>query len=357
MRLVPAKFGSRPGQLLCAGFDGQHAPSALLERIARGDVGFVILFARNIVDAPQVRALVRVLKAAAPAEYPLVVGIDQEGGAVARLPAPWTQWPAMRALGQIDDVVLTAAVARGLATELAELGIDLTFAPVADVDSNPQNPIIGDRSFGRDAELVARQVAVFVRAASDVGVATCVKHFPGHGDTTTDSHTERPIVDYGLERLRGQELRPFAAAVAADVPCMMTAHVVFRALDDSRPATMSPWFGSLLRDELGFAGVAFSDCLEMQAIADHVSVTDAVTAVLVAGYDVPLVCHTPTKQDEARRALESLDEAIVARSLARVAAFKRRWARAVPDGTASHGPPYLEHQRLVQAVLERAVKP
>jgi beta-N-acetylhexosaminidase len=188
--------------------------------------------------------------------------------------------------------------------ELRAVGIDLDFAPVLDVDTNPQNPVIGRRSLSADPERVAALGVAFAAGLGDAGVAACGKHFPGHGDTHTDSHLALPRLPHAMERLERVELVPFAAAARAGVPAIMTAHVVFEALDPDQPATMSAAVvGGLLRDRLGYSGVVFSDDLEMKAIADHFSIEEVMIAGLRAGVDAFLVCHSP---DLAHRAIDAI---------------------------------------------------
>lgn len=316
----------QPGQLLFVGFEGTTLPPDLARLLGQGRIGGVILFARNIEGQAQVRELVRSLHAAAPTDVPLLVAIDQEGGRVQRLRAPWTEWPPMRGLGQRDEPATTAAVAAALARELSDLGIGLDFAPVVDVDTNPDNPVIGDRSFGAEPGRVARHAVAFIAAMQAAGVAACAKHFPGHGDTRSDSHFELPRLPHDLDRLREVELVPFAAAIAAKVASIMSAHVLFEALDRKRPATLSPPVMELLRGELGYDGVVFSDDLEMRAVADHFSPEQRVRMCLEAGCDAPLVCRQADLRDEALRVLERLPDAAVENAMRRVVAFKQAYA-------------------------------
>ena len=260
---------AEPGQLLFAGFDGPELPADLAALIAQGRVGGVTLFARNLRAPAQVRELVHELLDRAPAGAPLTVAIDQEGGRVQRLRAPWTEWPPMRRLGERDRPEETRALARALGRELADLGIDLDFAPVVDVDSNPANPVIGDRSFSPSPERVALHAVAFIEALQAEGVAACAKHFPGHGDTDVDSHLELPRLACDMERLREIELPPFRAAIGCGVASVMTAHILFPRLDPQLPATLSRDVLSCLRGELGYGGLVFSDDLEMEAIASH----------------------------------------------------------------------------------------
>jgi beta-N-acetylhexosaminidase len=254
------------------------------------DLGGVILFDRN-VEAPE-----QVAELAAEAESlgrdaPAWVSVDQEGGRVARLKAPFTAWPPMMTLGRSGSEALAGRFARALAAELAAVGITLNYAPVLDVHTNPHNPVIGDRALAESAADVARLGRVIVHALQDAGIAACGKHFPGHGDTGTDSHTELPIVEHSPDRLRAVEFEPFREAIAADVAFIMTAHVLVPSLDERQPATLSrPIVTGLLRDELGFRGVILSDDLEMKALSDHTAVPSGAVRAIEAGCDGILVC-------------------------------------------------------------------
>lgn len=343
---------SQPGQALFAGFEGTSCPRPLLDLVAAGRIGGVVLFARNVESPRQVHRLVRELRAHEPADAPLVVAVDQEGGRVQRLRAPWTVWPPMRRLGELDAAPgedATAAVARALATELRDCGIGLDFAPVVDVDSNPDNPVIGDRSFGREPNRVAAHARAFIGAMQSAGVACCAKHFPGHGDTTLDSHLALPKIAHGLDRLRAIELPPFAAAVEAGVASIMSAHVVFESIDPHRPATFSPDVIALLRDDLRFDGLLFSDDLEMKAVADHWQPREMVDLALGAGIDVLLACKRFELVTELLARLESLPDARLEPALRRVAVFKQRFTtpRSLKAAEADvAGPPYPEHLAL-----------
>lgn len=342
----------QPGQLLTVGFEGLEIPRPLAEAIEQGRVGGVILFTRNLRDPHQVRTLVKDLRALAPERAPLVVSIDQEGGRVQRLRAPWTQWPPMRRFGEVNDLDSTRQMARALAAELLTLGITLDYAPVVDVDTNPANPVIGDRSFGRTPELVSRHAEAFIGAMQEAGVAACAKHFPGHGDTANDSHLELPILphgSHGLDRLRGVELPPFVAAANVGVASIMTAHVVFEAVDRKRPATISPDVMALLREEIGYDGLVFSDDLEMKAVADHFRPRELVEGTLGAGVDALLVCSRWDLAQEILQWLERAPDAMLERALERMVAFKARFGGPVsPEPDEFDPPPYPEHEALVE---------
>jgi len=340
----------QPGQLLFVGFEGLELPPDVARLIAAGRVGGVVLFARNIDGPEQVRILSAALHACAPAGAPLLIAIDQEGGRIQRLRDPWTLWPPMQRLGEVDDPEVTAAVGRALAVELLDLGIGLDFAPCVDVDTNPANPIIGDRSFGSEPMHVAAHAAHFIRSMQEAGVASCAKHFPGHGDTSCDSHLELPRLDHDLARLRAVELPPFASAIEAGVASIMTAHILFPALDAKRPATLAPDVMAILREELAYDGVVFSDDLEMKAVADHHSPKALVDGCLEAGVDSLLVCKDPGLRDEVLRGLERAPDARLENPLRRMIDLKQRFAglrepleRADREPIA---PPYAEHLAL-----------
>jgi beta-N-acetylhexosaminidase len=272
---------------LLASFPGLEAPDWIRRWLARG-LGGIVLFGDNVRDGEQVAELTGVLRS----EHPdLVVAIDEEGGDVTRLEAAsGSSYPGNLALGLVDDVELTRAVAGAIAGELRAAGVTLNLAPVADVNSNPRNPVIGVRSFGSQPELVARHVAAFVTGAQERGVAACAKHFPGHGDTAVDSHLELPVVGDDRNTLAAGPLRPFRAAVEVGVAAIMTAHILVPALD-SVPATLSEPVVGLLRSELGFDGAIVSDALEMKAISAHIGIEEGAVRALAAGVDALCIGH------------------------------------------------------------------
>lgn len=335
-----------PGQLLFAGFETTAIPGALRAAIRAGRVGGVVLFRRNFTDLAQVRGLVAELHGLAPAEAPLVVAVDEEGGRVQRLREWQTAWPAMRRLGERGDPAATAALATALGRELADLGIDLDFAPVVDVDTNPANPVIGDRSFAREADAVARHACAFLRALQAEGVAACAKHFPGHGDTSVDSHLGLPVLGHDLVRLRAVELPPFRAAIEAGVASVMTAHVLLPALDGAEPATLSFAALGLLRGELGYGGLVLSDDLDMRAVSERHPAPELAQRALAAGVDVLLACRDPARQEGLRAGLEAIPRALLAPSLARLAAFKQRYGGGRRAGRVA--PDYAAHAALAR---------
>ncbi|WP_075006371.1 beta-N-acetylhexosaminidase [Stigmatella aurantiaca] len=329
-------------RLFMVGFPGPRVDADFAALMKDGIFG-AILFKRNVGSAPETAQLCRDIKTRA--DRPFILSVDQEGGRVARLRGtPFTTLPPLRELGQGGDETLARRAGLLLAHELRAVGFDWDFAPVLDVDTNPANPVIGDRSFSREAEAVARLGVALARGLEAGGVASCGKHFPGHGDTTTDSHHTLPRLAHDLERLRRVELVPFQAFAQAGLASLMTAHVLFEALEPGLPATMSRRvLHGVLREELGFDGVLVSDDLEMKAIADHYSVEEAAVQGTLAGVDLFLVCHSAPVQ---RRAIEALVKAVesgrvprerIAEAHRRLAKLEARFAHPAEDRLATLG--------------------
>jgi beta-N-acetylhexosaminidase len=352
----------RAGQRIFVGFHG-HAVSVDLRKLVRevGPSGFV-LFARNVASPEQVRELNRELASLVPDSHPAFLAVDQEGGRVQRIREPATRFPPMRTLGAAKN--LTADVSRAMAIELRAMGFNLNFAPVADVDSNPDNPVIGDRSFSRDPKAVGEHVAAFIRAHQAEFVMACAKHFPGHGDTNTDSHHTLPTVDRSAHSLRQTELPPFRAAIAAGVVTIMTSHVVYPAWDETFPATMSETIiNGLVRKELGYDGLIFSDDLEMKAVRGRYTAEEQVMCMTRATVDVLLCCDRQDVQMEVFEAAVRAQEINPGAhhntelSVARLDALRKR-AFLLPDGRPIPPPPGLEvigqHRALVERIREVA---
>ncbi|MBC5827532.1 MAG: hypothetical protein GIW99_07630 [Candidatus Eremiobacteraeota bacterium] len=323
-------LADRAGGLLMVGFDGttsQDAPLEFVEGIAGA-----ILFKRNLRDARQTLDLTEALQAAGRAggARPLLIAIDQEGGSVSRLSAFGTTTPSAMALGAAGDPALTELVYRAVGTELRALGVNFDFAPVADINSDPANPVIGVRSFGDDPEAVALHVAAAVRGLRSARVAATAKHFPGHGDTKVDSHLDLPVLQHDLARLLSREAVPFRAAAAAGVEAIMTAHISFPEVEASGlPATMSPAIlTGLLRQQLGYRGVICTDCMEMSAVAARYGAGEAACAAVSAGADLVLFSHSGTLAREAVNGLRAaifegrLDADQIELSLSRIEALR-----------------------------------
>jgi beta-N-acetylhexosaminidase len=368
------------GQLLWVGFEGTTLPSGLRSRLDAGSVGATILFKRNLViqraegaqapvetiDLDALVALNRDLHRNAADGTPAWIAVDQEGGVVQRVRAPATMWPPMMSHDGLpigEDERVAEQVGRAMGEELRALGFDIDFAPVLDVHTNPANPIIGDRAFGRDATSAARRALAFARGLDAAGVIACGKHFPGHGDTDTDSHLALPRIDHPWERLEAVELAPFKLAAAAQLPMLMTAHVVFAALDATRPATLSERVVTgLLRRQLGYQGLIVSDDLDMRAIADNMGVDHAAVEAIKAGCDVLLLCRNEAFQVLAEEALIRAAESStdfrrrVGESAARVRALKASHAVSVSAKPALGRDIVgsFEHRRLADRLAGRA---
>jgi beta-N-acetylhexosaminidase len=290
--------------LAIVGFAGHSVPAELRRLIETFDLGGVIYFSRNVIEPRQVRELSREV-AGLSREWPLWISVDQEGGRVARFKAPFTEWPPARTLGRSTDAGLAERFARALAAELRAVGVNLDYAPVLDVHTNPDNPVIGDRALAERADEVARLGAVVIDALQQEGVTACGKHFPGHGDTHLDSHEALPVVEHDRRRLDQIELLPFRRAIAAGVGAIMTAHVVVPTLDEARPASLSPVIVTrLLKEELGYRGVVISDDLGMKAVSLSTPLPEATVLAVEAGCDAVLLCNSTV--DEQVAAIEAL---------------------------------------------------
>lgn len=326
------------GQLFVVGFDGLELPSTALKLISELNASGVVLFKRNIDSLEQViRLNSQIVKLTAASHHPALISVDQEGGRVARLREICTPVPPMRELALMasncqNSIYRTAAM---MGRELSALGFHLDFAPVADVDSNKDNPVIGDRSFGEDQTLVGEMCAEFIKGLQSSGVAACAKHFPGHGDTHADSHIELPVLAHDIMRLRQCELIPFQKAIEAQVASVMTAHILLPAIDKV-PATLSRYLlNDVLRSEMNFNGLIISDDLEMKGIADHYSLRETLLKGLLAGVDLFLICSDTAKAQEAITETQKLVDSgevsqdRIQQSIARVQAFKKQYIGAV----------------------------
>ncbi|WP_256760065.1 beta-N-acetylhexosaminidase [Cohnella sp. WQ 127256] len=296
------------GQLFICGFDGLEPTSDIIHLIKDYGLGGIIYFRRNLSDAAQVDELSSKLQEAAT--HPLFIAIDQEGGMVVRLEEGVTVMPGAMAQGAADNVELSFEAAKWSGAEMREIGINMNFAPCLDVNNNPQNPVIGVRSYGEDPSHVAKLGTAAIDGYREGGIVAVAKHFPGHGDTAVDSHHEVPLVPHGIDRLNEVELLPFRRAIEQHVDAIMTAHVVFPAFEsDSIPATLSERIlTGLLRNQLGFQGVIVTDCLEMNAIAETLGVARGAVEAIKAGADLILVSHRVVRQ---KAALEAVMEAVM----------------------------------------------
>ena len=319
------------GQLFLFGFTGTSVTPDLASFLKEYKPGGVILFSRNLESVDQIVQLTNDLQQSSP-HSPLLIAVDQEGGRVSRLPKRFTIFPPCDVLGRCNSTELAYAAAATIAKELRVVGINMNMAPVLDVNSNPDNPVIGDRAFGSTPDLVSELGWATAAGLQDYQVVACGKHFPGHGDTNADSHKELPIVEVPRERLDLIELPPFRHAVAQGVASVMTAHVLYRALDEKLPATLSSMIiTDLLRHNMRYDGMVLTDDLEMHAIIDHYGIEDAAVRAVLAGCDVLLICKDRDREVAAFTAIEqAVASGIISierlnLSVARIARIKERF--------------------------------
>lgn len=327
------------GQMTMVGFDGLEPPDYILEWLSIGRVGGVYLFSRNVQSPEQVANLTQTCRDAAPG--PILIGIDQEGGIVARLRNGFTESPGAMALGAADSLELAEQVSKMLATEMRALAINWVFAPMVDITHDISNPSVGTRSLGRDQHKVSRLAAAEVRGFQAGGVAACAKHFPGLGNTSVDTHEALAVIDGSVDYLWDHDLAPFKAAIDAATATVMTTHVKFKALDATYPATLSPVIvRKLLREDLGFNGVVCTDCMEMKAIVDHYGAGESAVLAALAGVDLIMFSHTQAAQEATYDALLGavrsgrLLEDDVDQAVARIQVVKERFAVTERSSTA-----------------------
>ena len=281
------------GQLLIVGLEGYSMDDNTLEMIEKHHVGGFILYKKNIKDVEQLVALTNSLKTAnCKNKIPLFISVDEEGGGVTRMPDGIKKLPSSGIIGRMENEELSYEVGKILGYELNIFGFNMNFAPVLDINSNPKNPVIGERAFGADKEVVSKLGVQTMKGIQSQGVISVVKHFPGHGDTSVDSHIGLPRVDHGLERLREFELVPFARAIENGADAVMVAHILFPQIDPDNPSTLSKTIiTDILKGEMGFEGVVITDDMTMGAIVENYSIGDAVVKSILAGSDLILVCH------------------------------------------------------------------
>ena len=352
---APAEPAFQPGHLVMVDIPGTALDAATAQFLRRRQVRAVCLFRRNLGTEAEVRRLTADLREAMGPHA--LIAIDQEGGSVSRVTF-LPQAPAAMALGAVDDEDLCEAVGAAVGRGLRSLGINWNFAPVLDVNNNPANPVIAERSFGADPEAVARLAGAWMRGSLRAGVACCVRHFPGHGDTHVDSHHALPTVDKSLAELEALELRPFRALARERgripaAPAVMTAHIVYPRIDPSHPATLSrPILTGLLREAIGYDGVVITDALFMKAIYEKYGHALGAVMALQAGADMPLAQGSLAEQEAALDAIGAawrrgeLDAAALARSVQRLEALAARYPAAACD--------YPAPQRADDAALMRA---
>jgi beta-N-acetylhexosaminidase len=323
----------RLGQLFIIGLEGKTLSANEASFISKNNIGGVILFARNVESPQQVHKLcsdVQNLRSQQKDKAPLFIGIDMEGGRVARLKAPFTQWPPLAQLGALDSTSAAFKFALGMGAELRAVGINLDFAPCVDVLTNPKNTVIGDRAISTDPEQVAKISSALVRGYIKSNVLPCAKHFPGHGNTLIDSHEELPVENATLEELEKGALIPFKKAFRARLDMVMTAHIKFKNIDPDFPVTLSKKFlQTLLRGEMRYRNLIITDDLDMKALSKYHSVEDLPVMALQAGCDMLLYCnemaHPPRALEAVKKAVSEgkIPAAQLEESLKRVLALKK----------------------------------
>ncbi len=356
------------GQLLIIGIRGTSLTEDEAEFIITNNIGGVILFARNIESPEQVHSLcksIQALRHKTKDKLPLFIGVDQEGGRVARMKTPFTQWPPLSYIGKLDSTSVAFKFAMDMGSELRAVGINLDFAPCVDILTNPKNAVIGDRSLSTDPEQVAKLASALVRGYIKSGIIPCAKHFPGHGNTLLDSHEDLPVEDIDVERLKNVELVPFKKVFRARLDMVMTAHIKFSKVDPVWPVTLSEKFlKGMLRQELRYRNIIISDDLDMKALAKNYPVADIPVMALQAGCDILLYCNN---FEHPQLAIDSLMKAAkdhkingkqVDESYNRIVALKKE-ILANPDPEdfqkASALIGHANHQRLAQAIKSGSV--
>jgi beta-N-acetylhexosaminidase len=344
-------------QMLMVGIGGHQLTPSEWEICRRYGFGGFILLSRNCCDPSQIRSLCRSLSTLANLPF---IAIDAEGGQVHRLPPPFSHFPAAALIGRTGNPDLAERIGRATAAELALLGINLDFAPVLDIASNPKNRVIGDRSFGSTPDHVIATALAWSKGLRSGGIIPCGKHFPGHGSTDEDSHLRLPVVAKPLTELRQIDLEPFHHAGRSRIEALMTAHVVFPAFDERLPATLSSHIVTgILRGQLGYEGVVFSDDMEMKAITENFDTERAALSAVRAGVDMLLYCHDLSKATavfdwlyhEAKRDRQLRNR--INQSWARISSLKTRFLRQtcnLSDEELLERLSALDHQRLIDEV-------
>lgn len=366
--LAKMSIREKVGQLLFLGFGGTRMDEKIASFLRDKKPGAVAFFGRNIKSLAQTMRLIRDVRELDPAGIPTFVSVDQEGGTVVRLTKKVTILPSNMALGAIDDTDLAHAAGRALGQDLSLMGFNMNLAPVLDVNSNPDNPVIGIRSFGSDPALVARMGVAYVQGLQSAGVAAVAKHFPGHGDTSADSHFATPVLHHDKKRLLEMELFPFARSIDAGLDALMTAHIALPTItgDPNLPATVSPQvLTGILREEMGYDGLVITDGLEMNGIVSRYGSGDAAVRAVLAGADMVMVLWFPEKKEEVHKALlnavrsgkiseERLDRSVrrVLRAKAKRGLFSQK---LLPVKQALKALQSAKHRNVVRRIAERAV--
>ncbi|OMD52561.1 glycoside hydrolase family 3 [Paenibacillus borealis] len=343
-KLANMTLEEKIGQMLLVGIDGTTLDAQAKRMIAEDKIGGIILYKDNISNLKGMVSLINDLKKSnAENPVPLFMSVDQEGGKVSRMPDEYATIPSNGSVGAADNSGAAGTMGKLLARELLSAGFNMDFAPVLDINSNPDNPVIGDRSFGNTADLVSRLGIAEMKGIASEGVVPVVKHFPGHGDTSVDSHLELPVVNKTAAQLAKLEWQPFEAAIQENADAVMVAHILFPELDSDKPASLSrAIIGKLLREEMGFQGVVITDDLTMGAITEHYTLAAAAVDTVQAGSDILLVAHEYGNEQAVRKALlasvqsGTIKESRIDESVYRILALKDKYRltdqpTAVPD--------------------------
>ncbi|WP_353096484.1 beta-N-acetylhexosaminidase [Tissierella praeacuta] len=308
-RIDSMSLEEKIGQLMIVGFDGTEVNDEIIRTIEELKVGGFILFSRNIVDENQTLSLLNKIKETnSNNDIPLFLSIDEEGGRVSRLPKSFVKIPVAMKIGNKNDKDISYRLGSILGRRVGSVGFNVDFAPVLDINSNPKNPVIGDRSFGSTVDQVANNGLQVMLGIKDTGIIPAVKHFPGHGDTDIDSHIKLPMVNKTIDQLKSFELVPFMEAINKDADMVMVAHILYPNIDKDYPATMSSkMIQNILRDDLGYNGVVVSDDMTMGAIVENYTLEDGVLSFIKAGGDIALVCHG---KENPAKVFEKIKEAV-----------------------------------------------
>ena len=340
------------GQTFIIGFQGLEPLPEVKKFITTNNIGGIILFDRNIGAPAELGQLTNALQALISNKDhgQLFMSIDMEGGRVARLKAPFTQWPPMNLLGEIGSASLGFKFAEMMGEELLAVGINLNYSPCVDILTNDKNTVIGDRAFGTEPEIVAKLASSIVRGFIKAGILPCVKHFPGHGDTLLDSHEDLPVVHHALERLEQIEFVPFKKTFRARCELLMTAHLKVDKIDPNYPATFSKIvLQDILRNQLGYRGVIMTDDMEMKAVTKNYEVEEAAVLAAKAGCNILLYCHTLEIQERALEALVKaamdgvIDSAIIEQNYNMVLKLKKDFLPVYKPADVSTVSPKIGH--------------
>ena len=355
-RIAGSELERLAGSVFCVGLPGDRLTDDDRKSLAALGPGGIVLFGRNVSTLVATRALLHDAREAIGGDRPALGCVDQEGGRVVRLRFAAEALPSMMALGAADDAELAERAGGRLANELRAIGANVNFAPVLDLALEQQSSVVGGRALGSEPQAVARLGAALVRGMQRRGVVATPKHFPGHGATARDSHVELPVIEADLATLRSRELVPFAAAFAAGARAVMSVHVVVRALDSERPATLSPRILTvLLRGEMGFEGVCFTDCLMMDAIAGTVGTVEGAVQAFAAGADVALISHDLALACAARDAVVAAVSSGVL-PLARLEEAAARGARLQSSGAAAAQPVDFVDDEIAREIARRGLR-